>query len=98
MWEREPSPAKSQGLWEIAVANRNLSAIYFLEKPDSFAPELETKVSARSDGTLIHDGKPLAARYVLAPIETKVVGTMVAKSHGFAIYKVPAQVRLKHSN
>jgi hypothetical protein len=97
VWEREPSPAKSHGLWEIAVANRNLSAVFFMTKPDAFAPELETRVSARLDGTLIHDGQPLAARYVLAPIATKVVGTLVAKSHGFAIYKVPAQVQLDHT-
>jgi hypothetical protein len=96
VWEREPSPAESHGLWEIVVANRNLSAIYFMKKPDSFATGLETHVSALADGTLAHNGKPLAARFVLTPVATKLVGRLVAKSHGFAIYKVHAHVQLGH--
>ena len=97
VWEHGPSAAQSHGLWEIAVANRNLSAIYFMKKPDSFAAELETHVSARADGNLVHDGEPLSARFVLVPAETKLVGRLVAKSHGFAIYKVLAHVQLNQS-
>jgi hypothetical protein len=98
LWAREPSPAESQGLWEIAVANRNLAAIYFMKAPDTFAPELETHVSALADGSLVHNGKPLAARFVLTPVATKVVGRLVAKSHGFAIYSVLAHVQLDRSS
>jgi hypothetical protein len=34
---------------------------------------------------------------VLTTSETRIVGTMVAKSQGFAIYKVQPPVRLDHS-
>ena len=41
--------------------------------------------------------RPLMARYVLTSSKTKIVGTLVAKNKGFAIYKVQPPVRLDHS-
>jgi hypothetical protein len=97
VWAGQPRAASSQGLWEIDVANRNLSAVYFTRTPDSFGRGLETYVTVRADGTLLENGRPLMAPYVLTTSETRIVGTMVAKSQGFAIYKVQPPVRLDHS-
>jgi len=42
---------------------------------------LPTKpITQRADGTLVRDGKPLEARYVLVTCRTPVVGTVVARS------------------
>jgi hypothetical protein len=98
VWTTEPPPARSQGLWEIAVANRNLSSVYFTKTPDSFGQGVETQAYERRDGTLVAEGKPLRARYVLTPVETKLVGTVVAKRSGFAIYKTGGgRVQVDHS-
>jgi hypothetical protein len=94
LWAGEPRAARSQELWEIGVANRNLSAIYFTRKPDAFGRGVETQVTERADGTVLDHGRPLMARYVLATTGTRIVGTVVATSEGFAIYKVQAPVRL----
>jgi hypothetical protein len=97
VWVGEPRPARSQGLWEIDVANRNLAAVYFTHSPDSFGRGVETQVRERNDGTLLDNGRPLTARYVLTTTDTRIVGSLVAKKKGFAIYKVQPPVRLDHS-
>jgi len=97
VWAGSPGPMRSQGLWEIDVANRNLSRVYFTHRPDSFGRGVETLVTERKDGTLLDRDRPLMARYVLTSSKTKIVGTLVAKNKGFAIYKVQPPVRLDHS-
>jgi hypothetical protein len=97
VWAGEPGATRSHVLWEIDVANRNLSAVYFTHEPDTFGRGVETRVTEQDDGTLLDKGRPLMARYVLATIETQIVGTLVAKNKGFAIYKVRPPVRLDHS-
>jgi hypothetical protein len=97
VWVGEPRSARSQGLWEIDVGNRNLAAVYFTKSPDSFGRGVEKQVKERTDGTLLDNGRPLMARYVLTTIDTRIVGTLVAKRKGFAIYKVQPPVRLDHS-
>jgi hypothetical protein len=97
IWAGEPRPDQSHALWGIDVANRNLSAIYFTRKPDVLGRGMETRVTESADGTLLDNGRPLMARYVLTPVETQVVGTLVAKSNGFAIYRTEPPVRLDHS-
>ena len=64
-------------------ANNNLSAVYFTREPDSRGfDQVETRVTERNDGTLLKDGRPLRARYVLTGAETRVVGTLIAKRDG----------------
>jgi len=85
-------------LGEIVSANSNLSAVYFTRKPDSRGfDQVETRVTERADGTLLENGRPLTARYVLTGAETHIVGTLIAKRDGFAIYEVRSFVRLAGS-
>jgi hypothetical protein len=97
VWVGKPGAVRSQGLWEIDVANRNLSAVYYTRSPDSFGRGVERRIRERNDGTLLDNGRPLMARYVLTTADTQIVGTLVAKSKGFAIYKAQPPVRLDHS-
>jgi hypothetical protein len=94
VWGVSPSPARSQALGEIVSGNNNLSAVYFTRKPDSRGfNQVETRVTRSADGTVFKDGRPLTARYVLTQAEAPIVGTLVAKRHGFAIYEVRSHVR-----
>jgi hypothetical protein len=95
VWANTPSPPQSQGLEEVIAGNSNLAAVFFAEEPDTLGvPQVETRVTRRNDGTLLHGGKPLRARYVLTAAKTRLVGTLVAKQDGFAIYRVPSVVRI----
>jgi hypothetical protein len=95
VWASTPTTDQSQGLEELIAGNSNLAAVYFAQKPDSRGvPQVETRVTRRSDGTLLHGANPLRARYVLTAAKTRLVGTLVAKQDGFAIYRVPSVVRI----
>jgi hypothetical protein len=95
VWVSTPSTDQSQGLEELIAGNSNLAAVYFVKKPDSRGvPQVETQVTRRNDGTLLHGVNPLRARYVLTAAKTRLVGTLVAKQDGFAIYRVPSLVRV----
>jgi hypothetical protein len=95
VWTVSPTAERSQALGEILSANKNLSAVYFTRKPDSRGfDQVESRVRERADGTLLKNGRPLTARYVLTGEETHIVGTLIAKRDGFAIYEVRSLVRL----
>jgi hypothetical protein len=82
-------------LGEIVSANSNLSAVYFTKKPDTRGfQQVEKRVTERADGTLLNNGRPLMAHYVLTEVETRIVGTLIAKRHGFAIYEARSPVRV----
>jgi hypothetical protein len=95
VWGVTPTEARSAALGEIVSANSNLSAVYFTKGPDTRGfQQVEKRVTERVDGTLLNNGRPLMARYVLTGVETQIVGTLIAKRHGFAIYKARPPVRL----
>jgi hypothetical protein len=98
VWGESPPDSRSQGLVEIAASNSNLSAVYFIQKPDTRGfDQVETRVTKRADGMILNNGKPLIARYVLTDAKTRLVGTLLAKRNGFAIYHVRSPVRLAGS-
>jgi hypothetical protein len=98
VWGVTPTVERSQALGEIVSANNNLSAVYFTREPDSRGfDQVETHVTERHDGTLVKNGRPLTARYVLTGDETRIVGTLIAKRDGFAIYEVRSTVRIARS-
>jgi hypothetical protein len=95
VWGVTPTERRSKALGEILSANTNLSAVYFTRKADTRGfDQVETRVTKRADGTLLDKGRPLMARYVLTDAETHLVGTLLAKRNGFAIYEVQSPVRL----
>jgi hypothetical protein len=95
VWGVTPTETRSMALGEIVSANSNLSAVYFTKGPDTRGfQQVERRVTERLDGTLLNNGRPLMARYVLTGVETRIVGTLIAKRHGFAIYKARPPVRL----
>ena len=61
--------------------NAALGDVYRLGGPTYYEDFLPTKpIGQRSDGTLMANGTPLEARYVLVTCQTPVVGTVVARS------------------
>ena len=94
VWVANPTFTESQQLREIVTANKNLSAIFFTQRPDSYLQEAETKVTEQPDGTLLSKGKPVLAQYVVTSARTRIVGTTVARQNGFVIFKVRSRVRV----
>ena len=64
--------------------NPAVGDVYRLGGPTYYEDFLPTKpITKRADGTLVVDGKPLEARFVLVTCQTPVVGTVVAHApHG----------------
>jgi hypothetical protein len=79
----------------MIAANDSLAAVYFTRKPDSRGfGAVETRAWEQTDGTLLEKRGLLAADFVLTDAETRLVGTLVAKRRGFAIYKVNPPLRI----
>jgi hypothetical protein len=98
VWGVTPPATRSQALGEMMAANDRLEAVYFLKRPDTrgFA-EVERRVTEQPDGRLLINRRRLAADFVLTDAKTRFVGTLVAKSNGFAIYKVDSPLRVARS-
>ncbi|HEY8768193.1 MAG TPA: hypothetical protein VIP09_13185 [Dehalococcoidia bacterium] len=95
LWADSPNLTESQALREIVGANDNLSAIYFVRQPDSLGlQQVERRIVEHADGTLAIRGRPLNAQYVLTAARTRIVGTLIARRNGFAIYRARLPLRL----
>ena len=92
VWVNRPTDRQAFALWEIDAMNRNLTRVHYIRRPDSFGPQ--TKLIQRSDGQLLDHGKPMFPRYVLTSWRTPVVGRLVARSSGLALYEVRPPLRL----
>jgi hypothetical protein len=98
VWGVSPTPRRSATLGELMAANSRLAAVYFMRRPDSRGFDaVESRVREQTNGTLLDKRRPLAADFVLTDARTRIVGTLVAKRRGFAIYKVTSPVRIAPS-
>jgi hypothetical protein len=92
VWVNRPADRQAFALWEIDATNRNLTRVHYVRQPDSLGPQ--TKLVQASDGRLLDHGKPMFPRYVLTSWRTPVVGRLVARSSGLALYEVRPPLRL----
>jgi hypothetical protein len=92
VWGAQPTDRQAFAMWEVHVTNENLQRVYYLRQPDRLGPE--RKITETPDGRLIEDGSPIVARYVMTAASTRVVGRLVGRSHGLALYEVKQPVRL----
>ena len=86
IWVARPTDRQAFAMWEVHATNENLQRVYYLRQPDRLGPE--RKIAETPDGRLIEDGSPIVARYVMTAASTRVVGRLVGRSHGLALYKV----------
>jgi hypothetical protein len=92
LWVNRPTDRQAFALWEINAMNRNLTSVHYVNQPDGLGPQ--TKLSQGSDGRLLDHGKPMFPRYVLTSVSTPIVGRLVARSSGLALYEVRPPLRL----
>ena len=92
IWAERPTDRQAFAMWEVHVTNENLQRVYYLRQPDRLGPE--SKIAEALDGRLVDDGSPIAARYVLTAASTRIVGRLVGRNHGLALYEVKQPVRL----
>jgi hypothetical protein len=92
IWVNRPTDRQAFALWEIDTMNRNLKRVHYVRQPDNVGPQ--TKLTQGSDGRLLDHGKPMFPRYVLTSWRTPVVGRLVARTSGLALYEVQPPLRL----
>jgi hypothetical protein len=92
VWINRPTSRQAFALWEINAMNRNLGRVYYLRQPDTLGPA--TKLVQGPDGTLLDDGKPVIARYALTSWRTPVVGRLITRSSGLALYRIKPPLRV----
>jgi len=92
LWVNRPTDREAFALWEVNAMNRNLTSVHYVNQPDGLGPQ--TKLSQGFDGRLLDHGKPMFPRYVLTSVSTPIVGRLVARSSGLALYEVRPPLRL----
>jgi len=92
VWVKRPTKRQAFAMWETQVTNENLRRAYFVEKPDQLGPE--RKLQRGRNGELLDHGKPLRPRYVLTSARTRIVGRLVTRSSGLALYEASAPLRV----
>ncbi len=68
----------SDGVWETLFWNTSITHVYDLPGTTVIGPLPQTEVGLRLDGTLLLDGRPLAARAAVVSTQFTMVGTAVA--------------------
>jgi energy-coupling factor transporter transmembrane protein EcfT len=95
VWVKRPTSGQAFALWELYAMNRNLARVYFVRQPDILGPA--TKLAQGSGGRLLDRGEPISPRYALTSYRTPLVGTLIARSSGLALYRVQPPLRLATS-
>ncbi|TMK60472.1 MAG: glycosyltransferase family 39 protein, partial [Actinobacteria bacterium] len=80
LWSADDKNAQFR-LWENEVFNRSIGRVYDLHGP-SPGTLPETQLQERTDGTLLADGRPVRAPYVLANRRVPLAGAVVAADEG----------------
>jgi len=103
LWRQGPETrAVRAEIWLMVTEffNRSVGDVYRIGRPTYYEAFLPTeRIAEGPDGTLVRDGKPLEARFVLVACEAPVVGTVVANApHGsLQLVRADAPLRLAPS-
>jgi hypothetical protein len=84
-------------LWENEFFNRSVGPVYDLRGPSPGGLP-ETPLTQRADGTLLADGDPVAARYVLADHRVHLAGEVVTtdKGTGMVLRRLEGPLRIAY--
>lgn len=105
VWDERSAPVDRPGpvsfrLMVLEEFNRSLGTVYRIGRPtyyETFLPTVPVRVAA--DGTLLRNGRPLRAAFVLVPCRTPIEGRVLgAGAHGSVrLVAVPGTIRLAAS-
>jgi hypothetical protein len=95
VWSGENHGFRTAQLWENEFFNKSVGRVYDL---DSASPGglPETRVSQKTDGTLLTRGAPVRARYAVTDVNNPIAGRVVARDRrkGLELVKPRGPLRL----